>query len=128
MSAQFTSAWLAAHQAKAQPKQPALIPTDDDAEGDLHDMIIAWTNRQDPAVVYGHARMDKKSTYTEGFPDFILLLPGGVTLLIECKVGANDLSEAQQIFISRAKHLGHEVKVVRSYQEFLTAVKEASPL
>src|SRR4051812_17741532 len=111
MSPRMSSAEYALWELKRQPKQAKLIPTTDDLESELHDLIIGWCRRQDPQVPYGHARMDKKSTYTNGYPDFALLLPAGRLVLIECKTGKNDLDEDQQAFKFAASKVGHEVHV-----------------
>lgn len=76
---------LKLHEMKREPKQSALIPTDGEREEALHYEIIAWCKRQWPQVPYIHNRMDRKSTATKGSPDFILLLPAGRTLFVECK-------------------------------------------
>ena len=116
----------AAYQAKHEPKQTSLLPTSDDLESELHEQIESWCRRQDPQVPYGHARMDRKSTYTPGFPDFVLFLPGPgrKTLLIECKAGDNDLSEDQAKFKAACEAVGHPVFIVRTYDQFLGIVNE----
>ena len=128
MSPRMTSAEYAIYQANREPKQAPLIPTQDETEGELHDMIESWCRRQDPPVPYGHARMDKKSTYTAGWPDFTILLPGGRLLLVECKSATGDLSEDQKIFKGHAESVQHEIHVVRSYPEFLMIVKSVMTL
>lgn len=64
-----------------------------DLERDLHKQIENYLNLK--GVTYGHARMDRKSTYTEGWPDFTLCW-GGVPIAIECKVGDNKLTPEQE--------------------------------
>lgn len=105
------------------PTQARMVLTDIDLEEDLHNFIIGWCKRQDPPVPYGHARMDKKSSYTEGFPDFVLFLPGDRTLLVECKTEKGELEEKQREFANNAALVGHVVHVVRSYQEFLEVAR-----
>lgn len=119
----MTSAELAAYQARTQPVEKPKRIYQELLERGLHDMILSWARHQDPQVPCGHARMDRKSTYTEGWPDFTLLLPNGKTLLIECKVGYNGLSEEQEAFGYMAHKVGHTLFVVRSYREFIEIVK-----
>lgn len=120
----MTPSELYAYEAKRAQRQPALIPNADDAEADLHDFIIGWCRRQDPLVPYGHARMDKKSGYTVGFPDFVLLLPHNKTVLIECKTQAGTLSDEQTEFIGMAARVQHTIHICRSIPEFLEIVKQ----
>ena len=105
------------------PKQTALIPTNDDLESDLHDMIISWCRRQDPQVPFGHGRMDKRTGRTPGEPDFYLMLPNEKLLLVECKTEKNDFSEDQQKFTDACHAVGHTVHLVRSYNEFLSVIR-----
>lgn len=125
MSSLFTSDWLRLHQMKTEPpKQAALIPTEDELESVLHDQIVAWTRRQWPVVPFIHARMDKRSTIGNGAPDFTLFLPGGRTLLVECKSKDGQLSDEQKLFSANAQAVGHKVHLVRGYDAFLNLVKE----
>src|SRR5690349_20186852 len=94
----MTATQYALHQAKQSPVQPALIPTSEEMESELHEQIISWTRRQDPQVPYIHARMDKKSTITPGACDFTLFLSQGRLLLVECKTADGDLSDDQKVF------------------------------
>ena len=120
----WTTQQLADYQARTKPVQPALIPTDDELESDLHEMIMGWCRRQYPPVPYIHSRMDKKSTATKGSPDFILLLPAGKTLLVECKTKDGALSDDQVAFASAAEAVGHKVHIVRDYPRFVELIRE----
>lgn len=92
-------------------------------EGDLHDQIINWCDSQWPRVKYIHARMDRRSTIAVGAADFILFLSMGRVLCAECKTKTGKLSAEQSAWAKEMEMLGHAVHVVRSFEEFLTAVK-----
>lgn len=124
MSPRMSSTELAIWQMKHEPpKQAALIPTDDQREEELHDMIISWCRRQDPQIPFGHGSMAHKTRRTPGEPDFYILMPRGKLLMVECKTGEGVLSEDQKGFIAAADKVNHVVWVVRTYLEFLRVVQ-----
>lgn len=112
-----------AYEAKRAPRQPALIPTADDAEADLHDWILTWARRQDPPVPVGHGSMAHKARRTPGEADFYLMLPGGKLLMVECKSADGQLSDDQKAWAAACLAVGHKVHVAHSYIEFLEIVK-----
>ncbi len=76
------------------PEQFALHA--EQSEKELQSEIVRQLN--DRCLAYEWKSMVKKNTGTVGCPDFIVCLPKGVFLAIECKVGKNDLSEKQNEF------------------------------
>lgn len=89
----------------------------------LHSAIIRHCRAQWPPWKYIHSRTDQRSTVDLGVADFVILLPGGRTVYIECKTKTGKLSEDQMGWALQAKMLGHIVHVVRSMPEFLEIVK-----
>lgn len=55
-----------------------------------------------------------------GLPDRLVLLPGGVTCLVELKSETGALRPAQVLFHTRAAAIGHKVYVVRGTVEART--------
>jgi hypothetical protein len=101
-------------------REPA--PTEDavDCEKQLHNQILTACMVRGFQVV--HSRMDMRTTCSKGTPDFIILLPEGRLLMIECKSSTGHLSPAQRLWMTMAEKLGHTVHVVRSYLEFISLI------
>jgi len=112
-------------QAQSDPTetQVPLIPGIEDEE-DIHNLIISWARRQEPPVPYGRARMDRKSTYTKGFADFILIISANCFLLIECKTEDGKLDEDQIKFAAACQARGVMVHIIRDYPAFIELVRE----
>lgn len=73
---------------------------------------------------FARTRMDKATTYTmPGVPDFIIAMLGGRTLYVEVKTRTGKQSPAQKGFQVLLEMNGHEYHLVRSFAEFLTAIK-----
>ena len=89
----------------------------------LHDQIIFHCDTQWPRWKYIRARPDQKSTIAKGAQDFTIFLPGGKTAKIEVKAKDGKPSDDQQIWAAEMKMLGHEVHIVRSFDEFLEKTK-----
>lgn len=105
-------------------QKPAVIVASEPCgrESVLHGKIISWCREQHPIAPYIHARMDKCSTVGEGVPDFAICYRGKI-VLVECKARDGKLSEAQRNWSHLALRQGCTVHVVRSFEEFLEAVK-----
>ena len=86
-----------------------------EAEKDLHRQIVAYLE-QHHKVKVGHARMDRKSTFTEGWPDLTFAVKGRAFAL-ELKVGSNKPDPEQLACISDMLVDGWNVAVVRSLEE-----------
>lgn len=61
-------------------------------ERELHDQVAALLRLR--GVAFCHSRMDRKSTITEGWPDFTFAIDGK-PCAIECKRPGEKLSEVQ---------------------------------
>lgn len=95
-------------------------------EKELHNEIIkiCKTGRW----VYFHGSTAHATHRTLGEPDFIILLPGGKTLLVECKTQHGKTTPEQLDIIYKAKALGHTIHIVRSKKQFIELVKKTFSL
>ena len=73
-------------------------------------------------IKVGHAAMNKKSTFTEGWPDLTFVW-NGRPCAVELKVGTNTTSDVQDDCIAQLKANGWRVSIVRSFPEFLEFLK-----
>lgn len=89
---------------------------------ELHIPIIEFCNKQKPRWKYIHARPDRESTIQLGCQDFTIFAPGGRVFLFEGKTKDGKLTTDQLAWHHEMSLLGWEVKVIRSYPEFLAAV------
>lgn len=100
----------------------------DDAVGagreveDLHTPACRWLTEHGLAFV--HNRPDKRSTATEGAPDFVVIVPTG-TIWIEFKTKTGKLTEEQQTWHFLAARQGVKVQVLRSFDSFLELMRES---
>lgn len=94
----------------------AIKSSDEGREVHLHNTIIRFCRSM--RWPYVHSSMAKATHATLGTPDFIILQPGGKTLLVECKTMGGRLSKDQETFRSLAATVGHTVHIVRSEREF----------
>jgi hypothetical protein len=86
----------------------------------IHDAILAECRRRGLRVV--HSRMDRATTVSLGTPDFIIALPGARTLWLEVKTLHGRLRLEQEAWLMILQTLGHEVHVIRSFEEFLSVL------
>jgi VRR-NUC domain len=110
-------------QQRVQRKSPepvcAWVPTE--SEKELHSQILRHCREKQ--LIAFHGSMAHSTCRTAGEPDFVLMLPGGRWLAIECKSRQGKLSAAQMAISHWAQRLGHTIHVVRSFGEFLELVK-----
>lgn len=91
-------------------------------ERDLHDYII--DRCRDLGYYVIHSRMDRRSTVAVGAPDFVVAMPHGRTVWIECKSATGKPTRAQCSNITQLLHLGHVVHIVRSQKEADSALEK----
>ena len=103
------------NQANAVPEQA------EEREADLHDKILDDCKARGWLALHGS--MAHRTRRTIGEPDFILLLPGGVTMLLEVKSATGKMTTEQLAFKMMAEKLGHFVRVVRSFSEYQRMLK-----
>lgn len=87
-----------------------------DLEIPLHRVILKLCEIRDWVALYSNP--SKRTGRPRGEPDFVILLPGGKTLLVECKSAKGQLSEDQQTMKDELEALGHTVHIVRSVGDF----------
>ena len=85
-------------------------------ERELQNEIIRALNEK--RILFFHGSTAHKTKRTEGEPDFVIALPEGRTLWVECKTRTGKLSEAQTIVRHRLETAGHAYHVVRNISEF----------
>jgi VRR-NUC domain len=80
-----------------------------------------WVVRVPGQGVLGHGRAGAflKPSEMAGFPDLLVLLPGGRAVWLEVKTDKGRLNPTQKARIERLRGLGHEAHVVRSTGEAL---------
>jgi hypothetical protein len=101
----------------AQTPEESYAKGEDKAERDLHHQIEQYCNQH--GWIYFSSRMDKKTRRKKGEPDFIVLLPEGRVLFVECKTAAGILSTAQEDMKRDMESLGHHFHVVRYLEAFI---------
>jgi hypothetical protein len=84
-------------------------------EEDIHDDIERLCRSR--GWLYVHSRMDKRTTVHVGTPDFIIALPGGRTLWIECKRKDGKLTEKQHGTLRWLRKLGQEAHVATDVEQ-----------
>jgi len=92
----------------------------------LHNLCVTYL-QEHHGVKVGHAAMNKKSTFTEGWPDLTLVWHGR-PCAVELKVGTNTTSEVQDACIAQLKANGWHVAIVRSFQELIEFLHGVSAL
>ncbi len=95
--------------------------TGTESESELHQEIVDYCGKQFPKWKYRHSRMDRATREEVGVEDFTVFLPGGKTVHIECKSKGGKISLEQLAWGIALNQLGHEVKVVKSFDQFLQA-------
>ena len=91
-------------------------------EKDLHIAIILECRRMGFAFV--HSRMDRATTQSKGVPDFIIALPEGKTIWIECKSKSGKKSPEQMAFDYHLRKLEHRSYEVRSLDDFTSILRD----
>lgn len=87
-----------------------------DSEAALHDEIEQFCRAH--KWPYVHSRMDQPSTTALGTADFLILAPGGKTLVCECKTKSGKQTPSQIGFQMGCERNGHTYHLVRSYEQF----------
>lgn len=86
-------------------------------ESDLHEQIIDYCKSKGWIVLRSNPA--RPTGRQSGEPDFDIAAEGGRRYWVECKSSQGKLSIEQQSFIAHAKRLGHDVRVVRTFPQFL---------
>lgn len=91
-------------------------------EGRLHEEILQDCRRR--GWLAFHGSMAHRTHRTPGEPDFIVLVPGGQMLLVECKAKGRKMTPEQLGVLIWAEKLGHTVYTVKSFTEWLSILKD----
>ncbi len=91
-------------------------------EARLHRQILDYCDAQWPRWKPIHSRMDRPTTTEKGVCDFIIAMPNGRTLYVECKRVGSKLTLEQAAWIYEMKLLNHTVHVVETMGEFLKLI------
>lgn len=87
------------------------------AEKALHKQILDWLHMKGVKGVI-RARMDRKSTLPVGVPDMLFSVKG-VPVAIEVKVGKNQPSSEQKVWMADLKADGWMTGIVRSLDDVI---------
>lgn len=120
----MTMAEYMAHEQRILSGRRGFIPQDQELEvieRDLHSKIKEECRRRGWICFTGS--MAHRAMRTIGEPDFTILADNGRVFFIEAKSKTGKLRPEQAALQVWAKKLGHEIKAVRSMDEFLEAVK-----
>lgn len=98
-------------------QKPSNLP--DAPESVLHDQVATYCRQM--GYYYIHSRMDRPSTIQVGAPDFVVALPNGRVLWVECKRKDGKLRTEQLAAAAWLKQLKHRYCEVRSLDDFATA-------
>lgn len=90
-------------------------------ESELHNEIIAYCKSK--GWIYLHGSMAHRTFRTLGEMDFTILADKGRVFFVEAKTAKGKLSTEQLGFAMHAQKLGHEVKLVRSMEDFRKVVE-----
>lgn len=90
-------------------------------ESTLHNDIIAHCRSQ--GWLYIHSWMDKRATNQKGTPDFIIFMPAGKVLCVECKAKGGKQTSEQQAMEAYLRKLGHAYALVFNMEEFHAAIQ-----
>lgn len=89
---------------------------------DIHEPFIAWLNKA--GIPFHRNRPDKKTTATQGDPDFLVTWMSHC-VYIECKVpGRKGLSKAQEKRIAYIRAAGNKVVIAYSLEMCIEACKD----
>lgn len=101
--------------------EPALRET---GKGGLHEQIMDYCDARWPKWVYVHSRTDQPSSVSVGLPDFVIALPNGKTLWLECKAKGGKLTTEQLAWKLKLEMLKQHYACVYSFQEFVETVNQ----
>ena len=103
----------------AKKSEPCKDEADEGLECELDKKIANYC--RDKGWYHFHDR--SRGINKAGNPDWIICMPKGRTIWIECKAANGRLSEAQKTTITQLLGLGHEIYEVRSFKRFLEIIE-----
>lgn len=105
------------HEARMSRKRTNATESSHGSERDLHSKIFAECRLRGWIALHG--AMSERTHRTMGEWDFTILADQGRVFFVECKTATGKLRSEQAGLIAWAKKLGHDVRVVRSINEFV---------
>ncbi len=97
------------------------VPAGEEIER-LHNPTCKWLTEH--GIAYVHNRPDRRSTATEGAPDFTIAAGAGRVVFVEFKTVEGKLSVKQREWHFLSERAGTTVHVIRSLGKFLELMKE----
>jgi hypothetical protein len=96
-------------------------PPDPGKESVLQSKIEAWCKSWGrPFISFRQSRRPHgRHLIPDGFPDMVIISPGGKVLFVELKAGKGRLSDEQKQAALQFMALGHSVHTINSYRAFL---------
>ena len=105
-------------------------------ENQIQQQIVIWFRNQFKGIIFSvpnggsrhilEAKTLKSTGQMAGVADLIILLPNGKTIFVEVKTEKGVQSEVQNIFQSKVENLGFEYYLVRSLDEFIKLITDAT--
>ena len=95
---------------------------DEGPESKLQGKIVKWAKEWGRPIQSNRQTRGARTLLTPGWPDVVLILPGGRVLFIELKAGKGRLSEEQKQMRLMFMALGHVIHEIRSYRAFISLV------
>jgi len=90
------------------------------SEKEMHRQFEQWLRLRE--IPFGTARMNKRSTFTEGWPDYSLVIKGAPAVFVELKMPGKDLEPEQQKVCAALEAAGAIVRVCESLGECICVV------
>ena len=90
-------------------------------EHTLHDGILSDCRRR--GWIAFHGSMAHRTRRIKGEPDFCVLADRGRVFFVEVKSKGGKLSKPQREILALAKHLGHQVHLVKSIGDWFTLTR-----
>ena len=119
----ITSQQFREMEARLKPKTANPSDAFEGKESELHRMIEDDLRAR--RWYFVHSRCDRATTTQKGVTDFIVAMPDGKTIWIECKVKGNKLTQPQVIVRHCLLALGHRHVVIYSFDEYLKEITTA---
>lgn len=94
-------------------------------ESAIRKRILDFCGSQWPVWIVLAARTDERSTLPEGAHDLTIFGPFPLCICVETKGRGGKLRATQQIWIKKLEMLGWKVWIVKTWEQFQTAVDES---
>jgi hypothetical protein len=104
----------------------AQVSYDERSEKDLQKNMENYLRQRN--LFFIRSRMDKRPTIRKGLPDFTIILPGGMSLLVEAKVEGGVVSADQKkCFDDFWTQTGRVVHIVFNFDQFRRLIDQHAP-